>query len=96
MQVAHDQDVDEDAEKRREDEEDEREGEDGRPALVDGQFPVRESGDHANGAVGEVEDARRDVGDNEAGGAQGVDAADDDADDGERQERRHGAVTLTA
>ena len=89
MQVAHDQDVDQHAEEGREDEQDERQGEDGGPARVDGELPIGEGGDHADRPVGEVEDARGDVRDDEAGGSQRVDASDDDADDGERQECRH-------
>ena len=89
VQVAHDEDVDEHAEERRQHEDDEHHGERHRPVVLDRELPVGEGGDHADGAVGEVEDPRRHVGDDEAGGRQGVDAPDDDADDREAEERRH-------
>ncbi len=62
-------------------------GERRRPAPVDAQLPVHEREEHPDGAVGEVEDARGDVGDDEPGGRDGVDRGDGDAEDQEREER---------
>ncbi len=55
---------------------------------VDPQLPVHERHEHADGALGEVEDARGRVGDDDAGGRDRVDRAERDADD----ERRDDAV----
>ena len=61
-----------------------------RPALVDVQLPVHEREEHADGAVREVEDAGRDVADDQAGGRDGVDRAVADPDDQEDEELLHG------
>jgi len=57
--------------------------------MVLRQVPERERADHPDGAVREVEDARRGVGDDEAGRGQCIDAPGDDADDRQREERVH-------
>ena len=94
VQPAHEHPLDEGAQQRGHDEDDEDEGQRHRPAVLDRQLPVRERGEHADGAMGEVEDARRDVGDDEAGGGEGVDAAHDQADDRQGQKGRHLRLTL--
>ncbi len=53
------------------------------------QLPEEVRHHHAHGAVGEVEDARRVVGDHQTAGTHGVDGAEDDAGDEEAQKFGH-------
>ena len=62
------------------------------PALP--QLPEQVGQDHADGAVGEVEDAGGVVGDHQAGGTDGVDRPSDDAGDQQTEELAHGRLTL--
>ncbi len=55
----------------------------GQPQF-DRALPVGEGEEAADGGVGEVEDAGGGVGDDQAAGEDGVDAAEGDADDEER------------
>ena len=57
--------------------------------LVLPQLPIGEGGDHADRALGEVEDARGVVRHHQADGQEAVDRAEDDAEDGEREEDAH-------
>ena len=70
-------------------EDDEHDGEQEGPVLVLPQLPIRERRDHAHGALGEVEDASRVVGHDEADGQEAVDRTEDDAEDSEREEDAH-------
>src|SRR5206468_153170 len=65
------------------------------PSVLDGELPIGERGDHADRTVGEVEDARRDVGDGETGGGQRIDAASGDTRNGETKEDVHVRRSLT-
>ena len=64
-----------DGQERRLDEHDDRNGEEERPVPVLPQLPVREGRHHPHRALGEVEDARRVVGDHQARGQDAVDGA---------------------
>jgi hypothetical protein len=57
-----------------------------RPTPGETELPVRERGEHARGAVGQVEDPRRRVGHDEPTGDDRVDRAGRQTDDRERQE----------
>ena len=65
------------------------EGQRGVEVPAHGELPVDEGHEHAHGPVGDVEDARGGVGDDEAAGRHGVGRAEDDADDGELEELVH-------
>ena len=67
-------------------------GEPGRPALVDADLPVEEGHDHADGAVRDVEDVGRRVGEHQAAGGDRVGRPDDDPDDGEGEELVTGSL----
>ena len=57
--------------------------------MLDPKFPVRERGDHRHRTVGEVEDARRRVGDDEPAGRDEVDAGEREPEDRVTQELGH-------
>ena len=81
--------LDHDGQQRRLDEDDDHDGQQEGPVPVLPQLPVREGGHHPDRTLGEVEDARRVVGDDQARGQDAVDGAEDDAEDGEREEDAH-------
>ena len=67
-----------------------------RPAPPESELPVGERGQHGDGPVGEVEDARRGVGDDQARGRDAVHAPRDQAEDRVLQERVHGSSPFVA
>ena len=89
MDAPEEHELDDEPQNRRFDEDDECNGEQERPVLVLPQLPVGEGGHHPHGTLGEVEDARGVVGHDQADGQDAVDRPEDDAEDGEREERAH-------
>ena len=89
VDAAEEHELDDEGQERRLDEDDEHDGEQERPVLVLPQLPVREGGHHAHRALGEVEDAGRVVGHDQADGQEAVDRAEDDAEDREGEEDAH-------
>ena len=86
LEPADDDPLDGGAEQRGDDAEHHEQGDRRRPAPLDPQLPVDEGGQHPEGAVGEVEDARGGVGHDEAAGRDRVDGGRDEPEDRERQE----------
>ena len=65
-------------------------GQRSRPVPAVAELPVGEGGQHGHGALGEVEDARGRVGQDESRGGDPVDRARDQAEDGVLEEEVHG------
>jgi len=78
----HDHDIEDDAQQRSEDDEhrEEREGRGPVPSVTE--LPVGECGQHRHGALGEVEDARGGVGEDQTRGRDPVDSAGDQPENG--------------
>ncbi len=91
LQAAHDDELEQHAEQRREHQQHERECDGRRPPPVEAQLPVDEREQHPGRTVGEVEDAGRRVREDEPAGEDRVDGRDGEADDREGQELVHGS-----
>jgi hypothetical protein len=96
FEPAHDDAVEQHAEQGCQHQEHEHHRQPDRPPELHRELPVGEGGQHAGGPVGEVEDARRRVGHDQATGDDGVDGGRAQADDGEDEELVHGVEVLGA
>ena len=80
-EVPHDDPLDDEAHERRLDEQHRGDRGGGRPMMLDAQIPIRERRDHRHCTVGEVEDSRCRVGDDEAARRDEVDAGEREPED---------------
>ena len=88
-QPPHDPDVEHHAQQRSQDDEHGEERQRCRPVPAVAELPVGEGRQHGHGALGEVEDARGRVGQDEARGRDPVDRAGDQPEDGVGEEQVH-------
>ena len=89
-QPPHDPDVEDDAQQGSQHDEHGEERERRRPVPAVAELPVGECRQHRHGALGEVEDARGRVGQDETGGRDPVDGAGDQPEDRVGEEQVHG------
>ena len=89
-QPPHDADVEDHPQQGSQDHQDGEERERRRPVPAVPELPVGERGQHGHGALGEVEDPRGRIGEDETRGRDPVDRAGDQPEDGVGEEQVHG------